>query len=429
MALKNLTQRDGKWIVWGEPQKCFLGRDSFKLAAMLSRHFMGEGGWESKAYRWIEHNQRLLGEHCILRVFGETGDWAGHQMFGSEPADAGIWNIAELQQMVAEGRKLRRLTSLNMKVIEWLMQASHMTGVCFEYVVDATLKHTDGLTTPITDNAIRITAAFMRVLSKERFPDAVIILEGRNEWRAHNKMRTKVNEVNMWAQRFHRWKNEHGTTHSYTDPGGGYVAEQWPESYIIEDESSSNLFSFDVGLEPQTFDMGCIHPDRGGEWWRLPSTMEQLRRDCRRAPLGFNESMLYCDREDTERVQNWYGTGGWTIDLGRYRQWLDACKGDQGVDYFIIHDEKGMQCDPDWPRPLTRLEDALGGSPPPPPPPPTGWVSYERIIRLGFVEILDRQPDPGAMVTYQELLAEGMTEAQFREALLRSDEYKEKNGR
>jgi len=425
VSLKNLTQRNGKWVVYGERQKCVLGRDAFKLANMVAR------GMEAQALRWIEHNQRLLGEHHFERVFAETGGWTkGHPMFGAPPSDPGIWNVPQLQKMVAEGRKLRHLTDLNKKVIEWFMRSSHETGVCFEYVVDATLKHTEGLNTPITDNAIRLTAAYMRELWLEKYPNAVIIIEGRNEWRAHNKMRTKLNEVNMWAQRFHRWKHEDDRTkHSFTDPGGGFVAEQWPESYILEDDTTNGLFTFECGPEPTTYDMGCIHPSRNGQWWKLPDTMEQLRRYCRGAPLGFNESMLYCDQEDHQRCADWYRGGGWTSELDRYLEWLDACRGDRGVDYFIIHDEKGMQCDPGWPRSVTRLEEALGGTAPPPPPPPNGEVSYERVIQQAYVEILGRDPDPGGLANYQRLMANGMTEAKMRESLLRSEEYKRKNMR
>jgi hypothetical protein len=421
MPLKNLTHRNGKWIVHGQQQRCVIGRDSFKLANMVAR------GMDKEANQWVEFNQRLLGEHCFLRVFGETGGWnRGHPMFGSPPSDPGIWNIPQLQKMVAEGRKLRSLTDLNMNVIEWFMKTSHETGVCFEYVVDATLKHTDGLSTMITDNAIRLTAQYMRELYQDYYPNAVVIVEARNEWRAHNAMNTKLNEVNMWAQRFHRWKRgERDTIHSFTDPGGGYNAEQWPESYIIQDESVNNKFKFECGLDPHTFDMGCIHPDRGNVWWRLPDTMGDLRSDCRGAPLGFNESMLYCDRDDMERCQNWYGSGGWTTDLNHYIQWLDACTGERGVDYFVIHDEKGMQTNENWPRPLTRLEEHLGGIAPPPPGPTQ--VTYKHVIRQAFRDILRREADLDGLEVYDNAMRHGLTEARMREAILRDEEFAKNN--
>lgn len=442
MSLKNLDQANGKWVIHGERKQCVIGRDSFKLANMMSLFFVGEGqAWQTKALQWIDLNQQLLGEHVVLRVFGETGGWPsiedGKGMFGSPPRDAGIWNLEELRQIVAEDRKLRRLTDINVKVIDWLMKTSHETGVCFEYVVDATLKHTEGLTTPITDNAIRLTAAYMRELWLEKYPNAVIIVEARNEWKAHNLMKTRLNEVNMWPQRFHRWKHEDGRTKiQRTDPGGGFVAEQWPEGYIIEDESMGGTFSFDCGTEAGTFDMGCIHPSRDGAWWNLPANMSQLRTDCRGAPLGFNESMLCCDKDDRERCLDWYGAGGWTDNLNQYLQWLGNARAADGVDYFIIHDEKGMQCAVNWPRAETRLEAALGGVGPlpPPGPEPEAKVNYRPIISMAYRDILGRKQnsdgthgDKGGLDSKNEKMANGMTEAQMREEMIRSDEYAKKH--
>jgi hypothetical protein len=52
---------------------------------------------------------------------------------------------------------------------------------------------------------------------------------------------------------------------------------------------------------------------------------------------------------------------------------------------------------------------------------------FSRIIRMAYVRILDREPDPGGLAHYNGLMNEGTSEAAIREALLRSPEYAEKN--
>ena len=433
--LNNLHITNGKWVVDGVVKPCWLGRGSFKLANMLSMHYAGlEGGWLDMASRWIEHNQRLLGENVILRVFGETGGWGGpghpsgrrdHPMFGSRPYDAGIWDLEDIQTRSAEGRRIENLTFLNKNVIARLMKFSHETGCAFEYVVDATLKHTVGLgtpgnewlKTPITDHAIRQTASYMRD-QMETFPKAKIILEARNEWTAHNKMGTGLDGVNMWAARFYRWaKEDDGEKRfAFSSPGANWSAEQWPEGYIVVDRSLGNGVS--VGTEPGRFQMGLLHPDRDpedGKWWHLPTNMDQLRADCRGTPLGFNESKLYVDSADAGRASEWYRGVSYTTRLDKYLDWVDNCLGT--VDYFIIHDEKGMQCDPDWPRRETRLEAELRGTLVPP------LVDFRPIISQAYFEILDRRADEGGLDHKNAQMQAGMTEAKMREIMIRSPEY------
>ena len=52
---------------------------------------------------------------------------------------------------------------------------------------------------------------------------------------------------------------------------------------------------------------------------------------------------------------------------------------------------------------------------------------FSRIIRLAYERILDREPDPGGLASYNTQMNAGMTEAGMREALLRSAEYATKN--
>jgi hypothetical protein len=52
---------------------------------------------------------------------------------------------------------------------------------------------------------------------------------------------------------------------------------------------------------------------------------------------------------------------------------------------------------------------------------------FSRIIRMAYLRILDREPDPGGLASYNGQMNGGMSEAAMRESLLRSPEYAERN--
>jgi hypothetical protein len=52
---------------------------------------------------------------------------------------------------------------------------------------------------------------------------------------------------------------------------------------------------------------------------------------------------------------------------------------------------------------------------------------FSRIIRMAYLRILDREPDPGGLASYNAQMNGGMSEAAMRESLLRSPEYATKN--
>jgi hypothetical protein len=52
---------------------------------------------------------------------------------------------------------------------------------------------------------------------------------------------------------------------------------------------------------------------------------------------------------------------------------------------------------------------------------------FSRIIRMAYLRILDREPDPGGLASYNGQMNGGMSEAAMRETLLRSAEYATKN--
>src|SRR6266545_1392576 len=52
---------------------------------------------------------------------------------------------------------------------------------------------------------------------------------------------------------------------------------------------------------------------------------------------------------------------------------------------------------------------------------------FARVIRDAYVEILEREADPGGLTSYNGQMNGGMSEAAMREALLRSPEFTSRN--
>ena len=369
--------RRGKVLVRGMRVDRLWERTMFKLPNRLSRAFSysknspQRRGILDYCSRLVEFNQELFGrEHVSLVVLGETGGWhpipEGTGMFGSAPLDMGIVNVPLLQALAVREKRVqpKYLTMLHLNIVRWLMRESHRTGFVLHYVVDATLKHTPGMTTDVIDHYIRQTARHMRRLQK-RFPKAAVILRVRNEWDAHNLTRTSLDELNWWGKRMHRWKAKPKREKvSFVSPGPSWIPEQWPEVTVVVDHGGRNDFTYSCGQGPGRYQMGLIHPTRSRGWEKLPTKIVgKLRRLANGQPVGFSESMYYVEREHRERAKKWYrGPDGWTTDLKKYITFLDNME-KAGVNLFCIHDEEGLQGDLD--RKATRLEhhiaERLGG--------------------------------------------------------------------
>ena len=442
MSLARLRQDDGHWVVKGIKKSCWLGVDGFKLGNAVACEILGEPEYDGMADAYCEHSQKVYGEDVIIRVFNENADWHDHPMFGAPPADPGIWDLADIRRKLNnDSRPIRKLTDLNEAVLTWFAKKSQETGVAFEICVDATLKHTYGFTTAVTDHAIRQVASFLRgLISVEDapYPNAIIILGARNEWQAHNGTKTKLGEVNMWAERFYRWERESDGAHklAFKSPGTEWTCRQWPEGYIVVDGSVGN--GVNVGPEPGRFQECLQHPDRDPKdrkWWQAPANYDQMVADARGVPYGYNESKLYCDLVDKRRLEDWYRGKSYTTDVGKYMEWLEL--GLKTVRRFVAHSDKGMQANANWPRPLTRLEAELGGvAPPTPPPPPPGPepVDFRPVISLAYRDLLNRPRngdgtygDRRGLDFKNKKMQKGMALADIEEEMIRSKEYREKH--
>ncbi len=445
----NVWFRNGAWQVRGENVgRQLIGRSSFKWANLVSMHYAGKGGEYAggalnTAYRWIEHCQELFGrEHVVLRVFGETGGWdpmpAGAGMFGSPAQDQGIHDVNSYRELCRTNSRVTALSDLHKAVLREAFRLSHETGCIWEWCILATLKHTDGLCTGVCDHVIRQTAEYMRALSVD-YPKAAFVVNACNEVFAHNKVGYTLQQVNQLAARWYRWVAPDGQTKrvAFEAPGVGWFAEQWPEAMLIIDEGGGDTFEYDAGTEAGKFQMGTIHPARknasGREWYSFPNEFfARLRRDARGGAIAANESMYFVSKAGTE---GWYrGPDGWNNDLDLQIQFMDNALARGPVnafDFFIVHDDIGAQTDSAW-NPGTAWEAELaemfgGGSPEPPPPPPPKQVTFALAIAYAYREILGREPDKGGLDHYDAEMLGGMTEAQMRESLLRSEEFARKN--
>lgn len=441
----------GKFVFNGVKQEMVWGRSCFKLSNIVTYHFSGNGGGKYNlgyARQWVDFNTNLGFDAC--RVLLETDGWdnceSGAQandgvpqncMFGSEPTDQGFWHVPTLQG----GSRPTEMHGIGKQTLRWFYQTSQETGMMFELVVVATLKHND-VTVQQQGHVIRQTLAEGRKLQIE-FPRALIIFNVINEWNAHSEWELAgVDGVNMLAVRADRWKHvESGQTKlSHTSPGPGFEAEQCPECVVIVDGGGGDTFDYEVGPEPGKFHGGFVHPSRDADWFTFPNAQQKqaLVTDSRGMPWGITESMYYVEPEDEARGRQWYRTSGdtlngWTTNFGLYSQFLNHHK-TAGMAYDVVHDEKGTECDTQWPRPMTRVDqwalENLGGVILPPPPPPPTLVHYDHVIEAMYQKILKRGVDPTGLQIYNEWLRgcfadprQSLCLAQVENSLVTSAEY------
>jgi hypothetical protein len=364
-------------------------------------------------------------------------------MFGQEPRDQGVWNLVQLQNLAVKGDRVKfeHMTGMNRKVIEFAFQVSHETGCIFEWCVDATLKHETGLNVGSIDHIIRVTAAYMRQL-QEKYPNAAVILRTRNEWKAHQGFPVNLKQVNMWATRMYRWKKGHNTSVSYTSPGEAWVAEQWPEAFVIVDRGGGNYIDYDVGPEAGKYKMANIHIERkGAAWdWRIAvPQIDQLRTDARGQPVGSNENMYAVTKPNT---LHWYRN-----ENGRNVVYTDAGLRDQMLfyennvpifDYFVIHDDIGKKADALW-NPETKFEAALaeffGGQIVEPPVVENfrygGQIQDDWIKILGHplgdIDVLRERNERYRLFYEEGNTSIGLSKAQHQDVLIRSDEFRRNN--
>lgn len=392
---------------------------SFSTMAYLDRWARGLGGkWEQQVDRYFERvvEQGLHG----VRVFGETTDWARrggggqHPVFNESRATSErMWDYNQLKN----GVRPDRVTRHNEKIIRKLVEKLQDHGLVAEYTTDATLKHTPSVGWGVIGHVIRVTASFLQSLEDE-IGDINLFHELHNEWDANSGTSWERDGINA-AQALDEVNNQFVRHRRFKDG----EPEQWPRGIVGVSHGGRDTVAYDVG-RPRGADYVALHPIRRGQWW-LKTDLESRFRDRVRY---YNESKNYVSpAEWTQFVDGGaYSVTSSTKDLARYLEFTDGAIANGIAVCYHTHVGICSGFFEEEEQPLTPLEQELirrGGSMP---PPPTSF-RFGPIIQIAYEEILGRNADMDGLRSYNEAMKRGLTEAEMREALLRSAEYANKN--
>lgn len=212
------------------------------------------------------------------------------------------------------------------------------------------------------------------------------------------------------------------------------VARRWrerdaPHEEIFLISQSGPADTYDPPLQSRHGTNGysgpCQHPPRGGEW---DKTGNIIRETFPGELCDVNESQMGMTQGQRNfwvpLIPKWAGLG--STDMAKWaRMHENFIENDI---YTTFHTFRGM--DGGWPMtPETVVEETMrgitGGGGVTPPPEPK--VLYRVPIELGYAELLERHVDPGGLKSYNEAMINGMDEHVFRQQLIDSDEFKNKN--
>lgn len=394
--MSNIYISGDQFVINGE-RRPYRMRTSFCLLAHYQQH------QRDKAKRWLDRikEQGFDGP----RLFGENQDWEGGPFYGTEltPKVRCFGNhsgpFSKLQ--LVDGYE-GLVTQLAEDLIERDMVA--------EFCCIATVK---GREEGWTGHGLnKFAQLFARLFPNPQ--DTPFLHETVNEIDAHAP---HLKDKEEWKRMGPRWRrsNPDPTHHNY------------PGSTIGVSAGGQFLPGFD--------DLGYTHrnthPDRGENWddgrqgVPIEEDLPKLRALTLGRPLAFNETVHYMTSAewaywiDSGRIAKWRGLS--TKDherLGRYTEKVLAA----GVS-FCGHDMIGQQTNPFLP--ISPMEliwtDIFGGS--------VGPRKAQPIVDMvhrGYAEVLRRKPDEGGAEHFYNEILNGMSEARFREILLRSPEFKER---
>lgn len=373
---------DGNSFTWnGEPRQLRM-RTSFGVTRALLEENL------DRVKRWLERCKGLGFDG--IRVFGEADIWDGLYYFRHSTREQ-VWprRVTGSALVVSDANK---------RMVESLVGLLEKADMIAEYCVIATLKggwtEDDAFGVGFVGHALRATSEY---LAENRFTN--LLPEAINEFDAHNF--EWGNEIANFAR---RWR-----TRDY--PGsllGISMGGQWSIEYPVGGAGGYSHVN--------------VHPDRHGTWWVIP---EEAKRRLNKygVPVYLNELIHHMTQEQWDRwvpiIPKWGGLS--TTNVPNYIDFLTGIQ-EQGWS-FCVHDLTGQESDPDWP--VTDLERAFaeefGGSVNPP-----KHFAYRHIIEKAYREILLREPDPAGLEGYNVAMKFGATEADVREALIRSAEFKER---
>jgi hypothetical protein len=417
----------------------------FSTMALLDRWARGLGGkWLDAVERFIERKQS---QGCDGgRVFGETTYWHDrddnpnndHKFFNVDRSTSlRMWNYGQLVRRIHPDR----LTVHNQKLILKLIELARKHDFKIEFCTDATLKHSPGVGWDVIGHCIRQTSHFFnRIHSADWDPktmghptDAKITAEVRamfenvkgpinhlideethNEFDAHSREAWEIDgmdsaaalrEVNMQLSRHDR-------------------ESDWPAGTIGVSHGGRDTIEYAVG--PKGADTVKVHPSRSGDWSRVGDRFKHLERYG--AHVYMNETKHFIDPSMWWTVeQGWFRPGSSTTDVDRILKFEFDClsNGYSFCRHGLVDMANGVWIRGETiePMELDAREIATGSFPPPP-----KKYKHTHIIALAYQQVLGRAADEGGIKNYDDLLSRGMSEADMRNDLMRSEEFDNKFG-
>jgi hypothetical protein len=421
---------------------------AFSAAMFIDRWLWGMGGnWLTYLERFIERKQR---QGCDgMRVFGETTNWDDrddnpnndHPFFNHYRCTSlRMWDYNALRR----DQRPERLTVHNQLLILKLMELAQKRGFKIEYVTDATLK--GNYSWNVIGQCIRETAYFFRCVDTNNFDldhlghetnheltdkvgaafDRIVkpirgwwTHETHNEWDAHSKPSWEMSDMDR-AAALAEVNNQLRRHHEKED--------HWPEGEVGVSHGGRDSIEYRVG-PPLGCDVIRIHPSRSGNWSEVGNRFKHLESHGQH--IYMNETKHFIDPDYWWTIdQGWFRLGSSTKDVARILRFEQEClaKGYSFCRHGLVDMACGMWVDGDVyvDMALDARERATGGGSPPPPPPPK--YKYLVPVDLAYRQLLGRPADPGGLAHYDALMESGMTEADMREQLIRSQEYEDKNG-
>jgi len=391
----------GDQFIVGGTVRPIVTRSSFCLLG----HY--QSGNRDKAKQWLDRIQAQGFDGP--RVFGENQDWfPGDKFYGTGHTpriDAFLNHSGPSSKL-----KLRPgYAALVKEFIEDLIERDMVAEFCCV----ATIKGRDPGWTAHGLN--KFAQMFADLLDPD---DSPLLFEAVNEVFAHSVFHDDPAEVARFGPRWRRSSNEpshHNFPGSTIGCSGRGSKNHWRPGFD------------DVGYTHRN-----IHPPRGDGWalgendLPIADGLALSRAATRGKPLFLNETIHHMTQvqwdfwvEGAGGIAKWRGLS--TTNTKALVQYAADVIG-AGVS-FCAHDWVGQTTDPG--QPITEYEarmiELLGGITPPPPPPPADELIppiVDAVIR-GYDEILFRAPDPGGMQHYHDEIKNGMSEARFREVLLR----------
>ncbi len=347
---KNPLMVEGGQIILGGSPVLIRARLSGKIMGLLERRR------DDYCKRWIDHNRAL--EINALRVpFEEMQPRPG---FEGPP----VYRPSPLPQMAAGNRVKEK--QIDRDTLTKLYALAEATGIIIILVIDYTLLNIkairdapEGKGAGMIGHVISRTLEVCRKVSEE-YPRAAIVFDFHNGWNIGAVKIEGRGSINMSARRCRRWSKgkwpNNETELSFTQPGAGWEAEQYPGAIITASEVAQKP-SYKVRSNDVTaFQLGSIVADK------IPASLP-------RRPLMIGETISWATDDNADQ----------------YVEFLGDCE--RKHIHVCVCDPKGAQTDLDMPR--SKLERLLGDvPPPPPPPPPEEWETVWRAERLRVQKLI-----------------------------------------